>query len=84
MPYQGKFKGPSDQNKNPYELRLEILHLAQHIVERKSDTQLALLHIQNDTEGSTSIDDESVSLPRNDVSEILEVAKELNDFVSNG
>ena len=81
MPYQGKSK---DQAKTPYELRLEILHLAQHIVERKSDAQLALLHLQANEDGATSIEDESLSLPNNDVSEILQVAKELNDFVSNG
>lgn len=35
-------------NKTPYEVRLEILHLAQHIVEDKAEKTMAYLQTQSD------------------------------------
>ena len=35
-------------NKTPYELRLEILHLAQHIVEDNVEKQIQYMHTQGD------------------------------------
>ena len=77
-----KLKGDlAPKNKNPYELRLEILHLAQHIIDRENENRLAVLHLQNEkSERFTPLDKEFQSTE----DEILLVAKKLNDFVSNG
>ena len=69
-------------NKTPYELRLEILHLAQHIIDRENENQLAVLHLQNEkSESFTPIEDQGFQCTED---KILEVAKKLNNFVSNG
>ena len=78
-----KLKGdlaPSS-NKTPYELRLEILHLAQHIIDRENENQLSILHLQNEKS-----DDFGSDYPvfRNSEEEILKIARKLNCFVSNG
>ena len=39
-------------NKTPYELRVEILHLAQHIVEDSVEKQIQYMHTQGDIAGS--------------------------------
>ena len=77
-----KLKGDlAPKNKNPYELRLEILHLAQHIIDRENENRLAVLHLQNEkSERFTPLDNSF----QNTEDEILLVAKKLNDFVSNG
>tara|TARA_A100001388_G_C28750762_1_gene492063 strand:+ start:1146 stop:1391 length:246 start_codon:yes stop_codon:yes gene_type:complete len=68
-------------NKTPYELRLEILHLAQHIIDRENENKLAVLHLQNEkSERFTPLD----KTFQGSEDEILLVAKKLNDFVSNG
>mgnify|MGYP001166971835 FL=1 len=77
-----KLKGdlaPSS-NKTPYELRLEILHLAQHIIDRENENQLAVLHLQNE-KSETPIEDQDFQRTED---KILGVAKKLNNFVSNG
>lgn len=76
-------------NKTPYELRLEILHLAQHIIDRENENKLAVLHLQNEkSERLTPLDETLIqSIPlsfQGSDDEILLVAKKLNDFVSNG
>ena len=79
-----KLKGdlaPSS-NKTPYELRLEILHLAQHIIDRENENQLAVLHLQNEkSESFTPIEEQDFQSTED---KILGVAKKLNKFVSNG
>ena len=69
-------------NKNPYELRLEILHLAQHIIDRENENRLALLHLQNEQKNGVSRSEEGGFQCTED--KILSVAKKLNNFVSNG
>ena len=75
-------------NKTPYELRLEILHLAQHIVERRTENELAVLHLQSDSDNYADLTeflgDDLVSFKNSSVDEVLNIAKKLNDFVSNG
>ena len=83
-------------NKTPYELRLEILHLAQHIVEEKAEKSLALIHAKSDFARCLQDSDESetinnelitnldVNLPSMGVDEVLSIARKLNNFVSNG
>lgn len=75
-------------NKTPYELRLEILHLAQHIVERRADNELAVLHLQSDSDKYAELTgvlgEDLVSFKNSSVDEVLNIAKKLNDFVSNG
>ena len=69
-------------NKTPYELRLEILHLAQHIIDRENENQLAVLHLQNEkSESFTPIEEQDFQQTED---KILAVAKKLNNFVSNG
>jgi hypothetical protein len=69
-------------NKTPYELRLEILHLAQHIIDRENENQLTVLHLQNEkSENFTPIEELGLRCTED---KILEVAKKLNSFVSNG
>ena len=90
--------------KTPYELRVEILHLAQHIVEDTADKTMAYLHTQSDIANSfrdrfnenQNADTESkvadavkanleqIKMPTMGVDEVLNIAKKLNDFVSNG
>lgn len=92
--------------KTPYELRVEILHLAQHIVEDTADKTMAYLHTQSDiansfrdrsfTNENLNEDTESkvadavkanleqIKMPTMGVDEVLNIAKKLNDFVSNG
>lgn len=75
-------------NKTPYELRLEILHLAQHIVERRTENELAVLHLQSDSDNDAELTgllgEDPVSFKNSSVDEVLNIAKKLNDFVSNG
>ena len=68
-------------NKTPYELRLEILHLAQHIIDRENENQLAVLHLQNEKAESFTPIEKSFQQTED---QILKVAKKLNNFVSNG
>lgn len=70
-------------NRTPYELRLEILHLAQSIVDRRTENELQILHLQSDSESHAN--GEGLQPFNNaSVEEVLSVAKRLNDFVSNG
>lgn len=68
-------------NKTPYELRLEILHLAQHIIDRENENQLAILHLQSEKSEDFNFVGKEL---RNSEGEILNVARKLNKFVSNG
>tara|TARA_B100001287_G_scaffold235146_1_gene207176 strand:+ start:805 stop:1089 length:285 start_codon:yes stop_codon:yes gene_type:complete len=91
-----KLKGDLAPNKTPYELRLEILHLAQHIVEEKAEKSLALIHaksdfaralIDSDSDEGEVINNEiitSLDVPNMGVDEVLTIARKLNNFVSNG
>ena len=75
-------------NKTPYELRLEILHLAQEIVERRTENELQLIHLQSDPDNYAELtgllEEIPVSFENSSVDEVLDIAKRLNDFVSNG
>ena len=73
-------------SKTPYELRVEILHLAQEIVRTNYDQNLGLLHVQNDlASNGVAIDTENLVLKAsNGADEVLEIANKLNKFVSNG
>ena len=74
------------QSKNPYELRLEILHLAQHIVDRENENKIALYHLLAEVEENLNLQFEkfnNVQLQKTE-EEILTIARKLNDFVSNG
>ena len=66
-------------NKTPYELRLEILHLAQHIVDRENENKLQLIHLLADRDEELPMVEE-----KRTEEEILSIARKLNDFVSNG
>lgn len=75
-------------NKNPFEIRLEILHLAQSIVENRIWAERNRL--ENDWNEIKSRVPNSEShvpfpvMPTASEEEIIELAKILNDFVSNG
>ena len=92
-------------NKTPYELSLEILHLAQHIVEDKVEKTMHYLQAQSDIahnflhrdyeEESTSGEADALvrsakaninqmPMPQMGIDEVLNIAKKLNNFVSNG
>lgn len=75
-------------NKTPYELRLEILYLAQSIVDRRTENELQLIHLQSDSEKykkMTEILGEDIAEFKNSsVDEVLKVAERLNQFVSHG
>ena len=91
-------------SKTPYEVRLEILHLAQHIVEDKSEKTMHYLQTQSDIahnflhrdyEEATSEEADALvrsakaninqmPMPQMGIDEVLNIAKKLNDFVSNG
>lgn len=85
-------KGHLAPNKTPYELRLEILHLAQSIAISNTENAFNLLHLKNERketalekfEGKSVTDGISVSTPSEDCDEVLNIAKKLNDFVSKG
>ena len=92
-------------NKTPYEVRLEILHLAQHIVEDKAEKTMHYLQTQSDIahnflhrdyeEEATSQEADALvrsaktninqmPMPQMGIDEVLDIAKKLNNFVSNG
>ena len=91
--------------KTPYEVRLEILHLAQHIVEDKAEKTMHYLQTQSDIahnflhrdyeEEATSEEADALvrsakaninqmPMPQMGIDEVLNIAKKLNGFVSNG
>lgn len=80
--------GNQTNNKTPYELRLEILHLAQSIVEQRTDNELQIIHLQSDSESYANLTEtlggDLLQFKSASVEEVLSVAKRLNDFVSNG
>ena len=81
-----KLKGeiaPKSSNKNPYELRLEILYLAQSIVDRRTENDLQLLHLQSDSENEL-LGEDTAGFKNSSVDEVLMIAKKLNYFVSHG
>lgn len=75
-------------NKTPYELRLEILYLAQNIVDRRTENELQLIHLQSEPEKYANLTDligeDNVDFKNSSVDEVLKVAKRLNQFVSHG
>lgn len=74
-------------NKNPFEVRLEILHLAQSIVNDRVWAERNRLENDWNEIKSRSDSDTSVPfpvMPTASEEEIIELAKILNDFVSNG
>jgi hypothetical protein len=96
-----KLKGDllkSTSGRTPYEVRLEVLHLAQHIVEDKAQRQLAYLQAQNDfliSQQDLKGDPETLlanikntvdqmEMPALGVEEVLKNAKKLNKFISEG
>jgi hypothetical protein len=68
-------------NKTPYELRLELLHLAQHIAERNAENKMALLHLQSEKGSLPSC---TLNTVTEDVDGVLMIAKKLNNFISKG
>lgn len=75
-------------NKTPYELRLEILYLAQSIVDRRTENELQLIHLQSEGEKYANLTDllgeDNVEFKNSSVDEVLKIAKRLNQFVSQG
>jgi hypothetical protein len=76
-------------NKTPYELRMEILHLAQHIVEEQMGKHFEYLHLKNEMLAEERVvlsqfESDVKTMPNYGVGEVLSIAKELNKFVSNG
>lgn len=80
---KGDLASPS---KTPYELRVEILHLAQSIVQTNNEHNLNLLHIKNDlASNGVQIDMEGlVFKPNVGADDVLNIASKLNRFVSKG
>lgn len=74
-------------NKNPFEIRLELLNLAQSIVnERVWAERNRLEHDWNELKSRTSDSQPCVPFPEMPTAseeEIVELAKTLNDFVSD-
>ncbi len=75
-------------SKNPFELRVELLHLAQSIVnDRVWAERQRLENDWNEIKERTPNSQPYVSfpvMPTASEEEIIELAKILNDFVSNG
>ena len=83
-----KLKGDlaPQNNKTPYELRMEILHLAQHISERNAEQAMNLLHLQSENKESVknAIEAYKLTTVAEDCEQVLKTAKKLNDFISKG
>lgn len=75
-------------NKNPFEIRLEILHLAHSIVDSRVWAERNRLENDwNEIKSRVSNSESPVPfpvMPTASEEEIIELAKILNDFVSNG
>jgi hypothetical protein len=74
-------------SKNPFELRLELLHLAQAILNERLWPERNRL--ENDwnakkERGGKTFNEPYPIVPAPTTQDIIEVAKILNDFVSNG
>ena len=67
------------KEKTPYELRLDLLHLARSIIQENKDKQFTLLMEKRQTNPDEpyKLEDIQVSLE-----EIIEKAEELNKFIS--
>ena len=80
--------GNQTNSRTPYELRLEILHLAQSIVDRRTENELQIIHLQSDPESYANLNEtlgeDLLQFKNASVEEVLSIAKRLNDFVSNG
>ena len=80
--------GNQTKSRTPYELRLEILHLAQSIVDRRTENELQIIHLQSDPESYANLNEtlgeDLLQFKNASVEEVLNIAKRLNDFVSNG
>ena len=78
---------PSDKNQNPYELRLNLLHLAKEILEvnchmARDDKNLAAEYPDNPfVEGGAPV--ESSRKTYYTLEEVIATATQLNQFVSN-
>ena len=75
-------------SKNPFELRLELLHLAQSILNERLWPERNRLEndwneLRSRTPNSQTCEPYPV-VPAPTTEDIIEVAKILNDFVSNG
>jgi len=75
-------------SKNPFELRLELLHLAQAILNERLWPERNRLendwNTRKEREKSKTFDEPYPVVPAPTTQEIIDVAKILNDFVSNG
>jgi len=75
-------------SKNPFELRLELLHLAQAILNERLWPERNRLendwNAKKERETGKTFNEPYPVVPAATTQEIIEVAKILNDFVSNG
>jgi hypothetical protein len=68
--------------KNPYELRLELLHMAQSILQSNAEMKRDLLHLVHSHEVEEIIAPTEATEIK--VEDILDYARKLNEFISNG
>lgn len=69
-------------DRNPYELRLELLHMAQAILQSNADMKRDLLHLVHSHELEEVVTPtEGLEIK---VEDILSTARQLNEFISNG
>jgi hypothetical protein len=70
-------------DKTPYELRMEILHMAYSICEHNSNTLVHYLET-NSHVGDVVHDSTNEEPPHVKVEDVLAIARSLNEFISNG
>ena len=66
--------------KSPYELRFDLLHLARSIIQENKDKKFHLLMKEKETNPNAKYEEKDLLISFDDV---VEKAKELNKFVSN-
>jgi hypothetical protein len=73
-------------DKTPYELRLELLHMAHSILQGNADMKRDLLHMVHSHDLTIGEEDLPTEIKETEISvgEILSVARTLNEFISNG
>lgn len=73
-------------DKTPYELRMELLHMAYQILQGNADMKRDLLHMAHSHDLTVGEEDlpSEIEQTKINVEEILTVARTLNEFISNG
>ena len=74
---------PVVSNKTPYELRFDLLCLAHEIAQKEADAYFQSMHILSEGEKKLSKKDLK-DRPDMSADVVMNIAKKLNDFVSNG